>query len=187
MQIPLFLSCFYWWYNSHTFLFCILMFRLFFFTAERYGLIILNQPLEPQMKLLKAVWPKGKELKWKMARPSDKGLRCMVGMSLYFFGHAEGRHRYYFSSVIVGIVYVCVCVCVCVCAGGQGRGGSGGNFWFSSVLRQSAEKWGTAICRILVTKGNNCYNFLFAMLDVVVLLFYVHGKHVRSCLDGQLT
>ena len=22
---------------------------------------------------------------------------------------------------------------------------------------------------------------------VVVLLFYVHGKHLRSCLDGQLT
>lgn len=27
-------------------------------SAERYGLIILNQPLEPQMKLLKAVWAK---------------------------------------------------------------------------------------------------------------------------------
>ena len=24
-------------------------------------------------------------------------------------------------------------------------------------------------------------------LDDVVLLFYVHGKHLRSCRDGQLT
>ena len=27
----------------------------------------------------------------------------------------------------------------------------------------------------------------FMKLDVVVLLFYVHGKHLRSCRDGQLT
>ena len=25
------------------------------------------------------------------------------------------------------------------------------------------------------------------MVVVVVLLFYVHGKHLRSCRDGQLT
>ena len=25
------------------------------------------------------------------------------------------------------------------------------------------------------------------ILNVVVLLFYVHGKHLRSCRDGQLT
>ena len=27
----------------------------------------------------------------------------------------------------------------------------------------------------------------FDMEVVVVLLFYVHGKHLRSCRDGQLT
>ena len=26
-----------------------------------------------------------------------------------------------------------------------------------------------------------------AVIGVVVLLFYVHGKHLRSCRDGQLT
>ena len=26
-----------------------------------------------------------------------------------------------------------------------------------------------------------------AVVVVVVLLFYVHGKHLRSCRDGQLT
>ena len=26
-----------------------------------------------------------------------------------------------------------------------------------------------------------------ALAKVVVLLFYVHGKHLRSCRDGQLT
>ena len=32
-------------------------------------------------------------------------------------------------------------------------------------------------------------NFLCQIFDfvVVVLLFYVHGKHIRSCRDGQLT
>ena len=28
---------------------------------------------------------------------------------------------------------------------------------------------------------------LFVCDFVVVLLFYVHGKHIRSCRDGQLT
>ena len=27
----------------------------------------------------------------------------------------------------------------------------------------------------------------FGWLVVVVLMFYVHGKHLRSCRDGQLT
>ena len=27
----------------------------------------------------------------------------------------------------------------------------------------------------------------FAVVAVVALLFYVHGKHLRSCRDGQLT
>ena len=27
----------------------------------------------------------------------------------------------------------------------------------------------------------------WSLYDVVVLLFYVHGKHLRSCRDGQLT
>ena len=28
---------------------------------------------------------------------------------------------------------------------------------------------------------------LYDIVVVVALLFYVHGKHLRSCLDGQLT
>ena len=28
---------------------------------------------------------------------------------------------------------------------------------------------------------------LFTVVVVVALLFYVHGKHLRSCRDGQLT
>ena len=28
---------------------------------------------------------------------------------------------------------------------------------------------------------------VFDVVVVVVLLFYVHGKHLRSCRDGQLT
>ena len=32
---------------------------------------------------------------------------------------------------------------------------------------------------VMVNKGDH--------LVVVVLLFYVHGKHLRSCRDGQLT
>ena len=28
---------------------------------------------------------------------------------------------------------------------------------------------------------------LYGLVVLVVLLFYVHGKHLRSCWDGQLT
>ena len=31
------------------------------------------------------------------------------------------------------------------------------------------------------------YQELAVVVVVVVLLFYVHGKHLRSCRDGQLT
>ena len=31
------------------------------------------------------------------------------------------------------------------------------------------------------------YNERVAVVVVVVMLFYVHGKHLRSCRDGQLT
>ena len=43
------------------------------------------------------------------------------------------------------------------------------------------------------TKKNNFHGSLFASLEdeigvvVVALLFYVHGKQLRSCRDGQLT
>ena len=33
-------------------------------------------------------------------------------------------------------------------------------------------------------RGNNIW---FVVVVFVVLLFYVHGKHLRSCRDGQLT
>ena len=31
------------------------------------------------------------------------------------------------------------------------------------------------------------YNEITYVVLVVVVLFYVHGKHLRSCRDGQLT
>ena len=35
--------------------------------------------------------------------------------------------------------------------------------------------------------GFHLLSFLQSRFVVVVLLFYVHGKHLRSCRDGQLT
>ena len=42
--------------------------------------------------------------------------------------------------------------------------------------------------------SDQLYSYLFSLflfcsrlIIVVVLLFYVHGKHLRSCRDGQLT
>ena len=37
--------------------------------------------------------------------------------------------------------------------------------------------------------GNNADIFIFIpfSMGIVALLFYVHGKHLRSCRDGQLT
>ena len=29
--------------------------------------------------------------------------------------------------------------------------------------------------------------YFYGLIVVVALLFYVHGKHLRSCRDGQLT
>ena len=34
---------------------------------------------------------------------------------------------------------------------------------------------------------NDLVGFDYQLFVVVVLLFYVHGKHLRSCRDGQLT
>ena len=40
----------------------------------------------------------------------------------------------------------------------------------------------------LLSKGKQVILLLFKVVVVVVaLLFYVHGKHLRSCRDGQLT
>ena len=36
------------------------------------------------------------------------------------------------------------------------------------------------------SKEDNSYREKFVVV-VVALLFYVHGKHLRSCRDGQLT
>ena len=33
----------------------------------------------------------------------------------------------------------------------------------------------------------HCFSCTFVVVVVVVLLFYIHGKHLRSCRDGQLT
>ena len=34
---------------------------------------------------------------------------------------------------------------------------------------------------------DNGYTFMGFAVVVVALLFYVHGKHLKSCRDGQLT
>ena len=37
-------------------------------------------------------------------------------------------------------------------------------------------------------EGGGCHiRYKFVHQTVVALLFYVHGKHLRSCRDGQLT
>ena len=38
---------------------------------------------------------------------------------------------------------------------------------------------------LIVACNNKCY--VGFVVVVVALLFYVHGKHLRSCRDGQLT
>ena len=38
--------------------------------------------------------------------------------------------------------------------------------------------------KVFKPSGSEEEDFLFV---VVALLFYVHGKHLRSCRDGQLT
>ena len=35
--------------------------------------------------------------------------------------------------------------------------------------------------------SGDLFTWLSSYREVVVLLFYVHGKHLRSCRDGQLT
>ena len=35
--------------------------------------------------------------------------------------------------------------------------------------------------------GSTFKGFVVVVVVVVALLFYVHGKHLRSCRDGQLT
>ena len=37
------------------------------------------------------------------------------------------------------------------------------------------------------SKGHNSVKNCRWIFVVVALLFYVHGKHLRSCRDGQLT
>ena len=38
------------------------------------------------------------------------------------------------------------------------------------------------VCQLMVTNEKQIF-----VVVVVALLFYVHGKHLRSCRDGQLT
>ena len=47
----------------------------------------------------------------------------------------------------------------------------------------------TDISRTLPVEYGNLLHYRMSFLPciVVVLLFYVHGKHLRSCRDGQLT
>ena len=47
----------------------------------------------------------------------------------------------------------------------------------------------SATCRLMIRWGRNfiCNVYYVQCIVAVVLLFYVHGKHLRSCRDGQLT
>ena len=58
-----------------------------------------------------------------------------------------------------------MCVCVCVCVYVDCR-----------------------MCRVYMNSNITFRSaFLHELVVLVVLLFYVHGKHLRSCRDGQLT
>ena len=70
----------------------------------------------------------------------------------------------------------------------------------NTIFRGDAnENVSVALCEIVRThhkkKSKSCQSFqlvIYKNLDepvvvVVALLFYVHGKHLRSCRDGQLT
>ena len=39
----------------------------------------------------------------------------------------------------------------------------------------------------LITIGPVAFEEMFGIVIIVALLFYVHGKHLRSCPDSQLT
>ena len=76
-----------------------------------------------------------------------------------------------------------MCVCVCVCARARAR--------LCVCIHTKVAKLRTS-----QTSDSSCYiqekNISNRVIksDVVVvvdLLFYVHGKHLRSCRDGQLT
>ena len=69
-----------------------------------------------------------------------------------------------FAELDVEITLVCVCVCVCVTCRK--------NVDISCYVSSESSSF-----------GPNVLNFFV----VVALLFYVHGKHLRSCRDGQLT
>ena len=40
------------------------------------------------------------------------------------------------------------------------------------------------VCHAIIVR---VHVHIYARVVVVVLLFYVHGKHLKSCRDGQLT
>ena len=56
------------------------------------------------------------------------------------------------------------------------------NFWFSE--KASGQ---TIQVAIVIAKHEGWNPVKLGCCFVVVLLFYVHGKHLRSCRDGQLT
>ena len=48
-------------------------------------------------------------------------------------------------------------------------------------------KMGPALVSSIKRICSKARKFFISFVVVVVLLFYVHGKHLRSCWDGQLT
>ena len=64
----------------------------------------------------------------------------------------------------------------------------------TSYTRKSSASVQIRVCYKGVVKieSRSCFNMknghhLRIVVVVVALLFYVHGKHLRSCRDGQLT
>ena len=50
--------------------------------------------------------------------------------------------------------------------------------WQFSAAAQAVQSF-----HYVMPRGHSC----MLLVVLVVLLFYVHGKHLRSCRDGQLT
>ena len=57
-------------------------------------------------------------------------------------------------------------------------------FKFPLTYKWHAERYLVKTCNSIIS---NSYTMFCPPVVVVELLFYVHGKHLRSCRDGQLT
>ena len=84
--------------------------------------------------------------------------------------------------------YSCQPMCVCVCGGGWG-GNMEENRGRETLNSADIHLYGCEQTRsdVLLNTTGNTLMFQNESCCIVALLFYVHGKHLRSCRDGQLT